>query len=672
MWWTPLNDRGREERTLELLLRIGVAGCFIGHGAFGVIGKEAWLPYFSVVGIGQELAWTLMPIVGWIDILVGVVSLVSPRPFVLGYAAFWTVWTALLRPLAGESFFETLERAGNYGIPIALLVLAATRLEWSRAWLRPLAVDRLTRERRRQLHLVLRATTATLLLGHGGLALFGKPLLADHLAAVGLPAGALPAVGAAEVALAGLVAVRPLPGIVLFVLGWKLATEALFLVAGSPFWEFVERAGSYVAPLALWVTVRTPAPLATTAARASSGAFLAVVGLLGLTGLADARPTLIEAAGPPGPAGRGQATLLASLQQGGYVLACRHAITDGSRGDARRVDLDDPSTQRVLSEEGRAQARGLGEELRRLRIPVGEVYASPYARTRDTAELGFGRSEPSDALVYGNRAIQRRERRRLLTAPPADGTNRMLVSHQGVLYRMLPQVRRGSLAEGDCAVVHPGSGGTFEVVAQAAPGGWAGLADDSAPADPTTVGRVAGTQELSVEDVIAEVRRGGTTLVCRHAITDSTREIEPVDYDDPSTQRLLSPEGERQSVVMGRAIDRLKIEVTELVASPMRRAYRTAELMLGRPAAIEAIWHTNGGSYGGVALEERRRTLAAPVERGNRLIVSHIGTISSVLPSAEDRLGEGDCVVTRPAGSSHSVVGFVPWEAWERVAAAGR
>jgi hypothetical protein len=43
----------------------------------------------------------------------------------------------------------------------------------------------------------------------------------------------------------------------LFVAAWKLATESLFVVAGAPVWEFVERAGSYVAPIALAALMMT-------------------------------------------------------------------------------------------------------------------------------------------------------------------------------------------------------------------------------------------------------------------------------------------------------------------------------------------------------------------------------------------------------------------------------
>jgi hypothetical protein len=45
-------------------------------------------------------------------------------------------------------------------------------------------------------------------------------------------------------------------GLLVFVAAWKLATEFLFVVAGAPIWEFVERAGSYAAPLALSFMMR--------------------------------------------------------------------------------------------------------------------------------------------------------------------------------------------------------------------------------------------------------------------------------------------------------------------------------------------------------------------------------------------------------------------------------
>ena len=84
--------------TLYWILRVAVAACFIGHGAFGVITKAAWLPYFAIFGIPEAWAWKLMPVVGAVDISVGVLTLIQPVRAVILYMAFWGFQTACLRP----------------------------------------------------------------------------------------------------------------------------------------------------------------------------------------------------------------------------------------------------------------------------------------------------------------------------------------------------------------------------------------------------------------------------------------------------------------------------------------------------------------------------------------------------------------------------------------------
>lgn len=220
-------------------LRIGAACCFIGHGAFGFITKAAWLPYFGVVGIPEAWAWRLMPIVGAVDVTAGMWVLFAPRGLPLVYMSVWALWTALLRPLSGESVFEAVERAANYGVPFALLTLTVM----------PKA----------RVASILQWTTALLLAGHGALgAINGKATLSTHYATIGLPPVTTAFVGWFEIALAIAVLVRPAIGLLLFVAAWKIATESLFLVAGAPIWEFVERAGSYAAPIALAAMVRIP------------------------------------------------------------------------------------------------------------------------------------------------------------------------------------------------------------------------------------------------------------------------------------------------------------------------------------------------------------------------------------------------------------------------------
>ncbi|CAN7168428.1 histidine phosphatase family protein [Rhizobacter sp. LjRoot28] len=88
---------------------------------------------------------------------------------------------------------------------------------------------------------------------------------------------------------------------------------------------------------------------------------------------------------------------LSLLRQGGVVLVIRHALAPGNF-DPPGFRLGDCSTQRNLSDEGRAQARALGERLRAASLVPAAVRSSPWCRCIETAELAFGRAEPWAAL----------------------------------------------------------------------------------------------------------------------------------------------------------------------------------------------------------------------------------------------------------------------------------
>jgi malonate transporter and related proteins len=79
------------------------------------------------------------------------------------------------------------------------------------------------------------------------------------------------------------------------------------------------------------------------------------------------------------------------LRGGGQVLFIRHATTTPGVGDPEGFRLEDCKTQRNLSDEGRAEARRLGETLRKRQVPVGELLSSPWCRCHETARLAFGR-----------------------------------------------------------------------------------------------------------------------------------------------------------------------------------------------------------------------------------------------------------------------------------------
>ena len=238
----------RPEVAAWWVLRSAAAACFIGHGAFGVIGKSDWLPFFQLVGIGESVAWWLMLVVGIVDIAVGLSIIVRPCRAALLYMTVWSLWTAALRPLTGLSVWEMVERAGNYGVPLALLVWTWAPL--TRASLLERLRFRPVHERARGVANLLALATALLLVGHGALAFEGKPLLDRHLMLLGLPPVALAAQGWIEVSLGMACLLTRSRALMLAAFGWKVATESLFLVAGAWGWEFVERGGSYGAPLA--------------------------------------------------------------------------------------------------------------------------------------------------------------------------------------------------------------------------------------------------------------------------------------------------------------------------------------------------------------------------------------------------------------------------------------
>ena len=125
---------GTDTGPLYWMLRVACAAEFIGHGAFGIITKAAWVPYFGVVGVPPELAWKLMPVVGTVDITLGLyLGLVRPARAVLLYMAFWGLLTATLRPLSGEPIWEFVERVPNWAIPLAFLCvrgIGRSRSEW--------------------------------------------------------------------------------------------------------------------------------------------------------------------------------------------------------------------------------------------------------------------------------------------------------------------------------------------------------------------------------------------------------------------------------------------------------------------------------------------------------------------------------------------------------------
>ena len=174
------------------------------------------------------------------------------------------------------------------------------------------------------------------------------------------------------------------------------------------------------------------------------------------------------------------AELLNELQQGGYIVYFRHAQTEKDYADQVTADVNNCSTQRVLSETGVQQALTIGEGFETSEIPIGTVTTSEYCRAWTTAALAFGEYQKDPALNflpfedYTDEQVEemRANVTPILTAMPESGTNNIIVGHDDIFESatgIYPD------PQGIAYVVKPDGNGGFEVVANMLPEEWAQL-----------------------------------------------------------------------------------------------------------------------------------------------------------------------------------------------------
>jgi len=182
-------------------------------------------------------------------------------------------------------------------------------------------------------------------------------------------------------------------------------------------------------------------------------------------------------AAEPSPQALAGSQLLAALRSGGLILYFRHTSTDFSQNDDQMTGYEDCAKQRNLTDQGRDEARRIGAAIQRLAIPIGEVLVSPFCRTRETAQLIFGRATVSPALRGGPARPDTPDRytelRKLLSTPPRTGTVLAIASHGNPFHAV---VEGSYLAEGEAAVIKPLGAQGFRVLARIPKDGWEALA----------------------------------------------------------------------------------------------------------------------------------------------------------------------------------------------------
>jgi hypothetical protein len=181
--------------------------------------------------------------------------------------------------------------------------------------------------------------------------------------------------------------------------------------------------------------------------------------------------------------------LVSSLKGGGYVLVFRHGATDDSQKDVFPFRFDDMTAQRQLSEQGRDMAREIGEALKKLRVPIGEVYTSRLNRAVETGKLLGGKDvAPVDALTDsgagsssamanpdGKNARIGRGVRDIVNAPPKLGLNNLAVTHKTNVADAFGK-EFADIREGEALVYKTSASGPAVLVARVQASEWIALA----------------------------------------------------------------------------------------------------------------------------------------------------------------------------------------------------
>jgi phosphohistidine phosphatase SixA len=160
--------------------------------------------------------------------------------------------------------------------------------------------------------------------------------------------------------------------------------------------------------------------------------------------------------------------IVKALRQGGYVIVMRHTSSPREVPDKKTANADNVKPERQLDEEGRATATAMGKAVRELKIPIGDVFASPAYRALETVKYAqLGTPKPSPELgdngqsMQGGTEAQAAWLRKQVTQFPK-GTNTILVTHFPNIRGAFPD--SGDVADGEALVFGPDGKGGAAVV----------------------------------------------------------------------------------------------------------------------------------------------------------------------------------------------------------------
>src|SRR5262245_33512788 len=179
---------------------------------------------------------------------------------------------------------------------------------------------------------------------------------------------------------------------------------------------------------------------------------------------------------------RDEKQLVESLRSGGYVIVVRHGATFSDQADTDPFNFDNIAKQRNLNEKGKELAKTFGDAIRRVGIPVGEVYPSNFNRALETAAPArFKDTEPTTDLAEGGLIGSPDENsrraaalRKMLAQVPEKGKNTYLITHKPNIIDALGK-DWFDVKEGEASIFKP-EDGKYRLVARVQMEDWPKLA----------------------------------------------------------------------------------------------------------------------------------------------------------------------------------------------------
>ena len=169
---------------------------------------------------------------------------------------------------------------------------------------------------------------------------------------------------------------------------------------------------------------------------------------------------------------------------------------------------------------------------------------------------------------------------------------------------------------------------------------------------------------VSADSALTLLKKGGYTVMWRHAQTDYSVSDMPGENTERFQQRNLSDAGVALAKSVGAIFRARGIPVGEVVTSPMYRPMETGQYAFGR-ATKNALLRTLEPSAA-----EKALVLAVPAAGSNRVLVTHHFIIERDAPGIKPGdVAEGEAAIVKSDGKTLKTIAVIKVADWTRLAA---